>query len=121
MEQNHKGKIALVTGANKGIGYEVARELGQRGVTVWLGARNADLGESAAARLRAAGADATFVELDVTSPETIANAAEAIRQRYGRPGPGFGERVSRCLRASYGRRKPDRRQVTWKPHAPAAS
>jgi NAD(P)-dependent dehydrogenase (short-subunit alcohol dehydrogenase family) len=84
MEQNHKGKIALITGANKGIGYEVARQLGQEGVTVLVGARNADLGESAAARLRAGAADAAFIELDVTNPGTIASTAEAIRQRHGR-------------------------------------
>jgi len=84
MEQNHKGKIALITGANKGIGYEVARQLGQEGVTVLVGARNADLGESAAARLRAGAADATFIELDVTKPGTIATAAQTIRQRHGR-------------------------------------
>jgi NAD(P)-dependent dehydrogenase (short-subunit alcohol dehydrogenase family) len=84
MEQNHKGKIALITGANKGIGYEVARQLGQEGVTVLVGARNADLGESAAARLRAGGVDAAFIELDVTNPGTIASTAEAIRQRHGR-------------------------------------
>ena len=84
MEQNHGGTIALITGANKGIGYEVARQLGQAGVTVLVGARNAELGESAAAHLRAAGADATFIELDVTNPATIATAAETIRQRHGR-------------------------------------
>jgi NAD(P)-dependent dehydrogenase (short-subunit alcohol dehydrogenase family) len=84
MEQNHKGKIALVTGANKGIGYEVARQLGQQGVTVLVAARNAGLGEGAAARLRAEGADASFIDLDVTKPETVAKAAETIRARHGR-------------------------------------
>jgi NAD(P)-dependent dehydrogenase (short-subunit alcohol dehydrogenase family) len=84
MEQNHKGKIALITGANKGIGYEVARQLGQQGVTVLVGARNAGLGQNAAARLRTGGADATCIELDVTNPATIATAAETIRQRHGR-------------------------------------
>ncbi len=84
MEQNHRGKIALITGANKGIGYEVARELGERGVTVLVGARDTGLGQSAAASLRAGGADATFIELDVTKPGTIAAAADTIRQRHGR-------------------------------------
>jgi NAD(P)-dependent dehydrogenase (short-subunit alcohol dehydrogenase family) len=81
---NHKGKIALITGANKGIGYEVARQLGAEGVIVLVGARNSDLGESAAARLRAGGANATFIELDVTKQETIRTAADVIRQRHGR-------------------------------------
>jgi NAD(P)-dependent dehydrogenase (short-subunit alcohol dehydrogenase family) len=84
VEQNHKGKIALVTGANKGIGHEVARQLGLQGVTVLIGARNANLGEEAAARLRAESIDATFIELDVTNPATVATAVDTIRQKYGR-------------------------------------
>lgn len=82
--QYHEGKIALITGANKGIGYELARELGNEGVTVLVGARNAQLGEAAAQKLKAGGADAHFIELDVTKPETIAKAAETVRTRYGR-------------------------------------
>lgn len=76
-------KIALITGANKGIGYEVARQLGAQGITVLLGARNPDLGSAAEAKLRAAGADAHFLELDVTDPTTIAAAADTIRARFG--------------------------------------
>ena len=82
--QNHKGKIALITGANKGIGYELARQLGKEGVTVLVAARNAKLGEAAAAKIKAEGADAHYIELDVTKPETIAKAAETVRTRYGR-------------------------------------
>jgi NAD(P)-dependent dehydrogenase (short-subunit alcohol dehydrogenase family) len=82
--QNHKGKIALITGANKGIGYELARQLGKEGVTVLMAARNAALGDAAAEKLKAKGADAYFIELDVTKPETIAKAAQTIRMRYGR-------------------------------------
>jgi NAD(P)-dependent dehydrogenase (short-subunit alcohol dehydrogenase family) len=82
--QNHKGKIALITGANKGIGYELARQLGSVGVTVLAAARNAKLGNAAVAKLKADGADAYLIELDVTKPETIAKAAQTIRTRYGR-------------------------------------
>jgi NAD(P)-dependent dehydrogenase (short-subunit alcohol dehydrogenase family) len=82
--QNHKGKIALITGANKGIGYELARQLGKAGVTVLVGARNKKLGEAAAAKLKADGADAHFIELDVTKPETIAKAAQTVRTRHSR-------------------------------------
>jgi NAD(P)-dependent dehydrogenase (short-subunit alcohol dehydrogenase family) len=82
--QNHKGKIALITGANKGIGFEVARQLGAEGVSVLVGARNSQLGEAAVSKLRAAGADAQFIELDVTKPETITKAAGQIRAQYGR-------------------------------------
>lgn len=84
MAQNHKGKIALITGANKGIGFEVARQLGVEGITVLVGARNPQLGEAAVAKLRAAAADVQFIELDVTKPETIAKAAEQIRSQYDR-------------------------------------
>lgn len=82
--QNHKGKIALITGANKGIGYELARQLGEEGVTVLVAARNAKLGNAATAKLRAEGADAHFIELDVTKPQTIAKAAQTIQRQYGR-------------------------------------
>ena len=82
--QNHKGKIALITGANKGIGYELARQLGTEGVTVLIAARNAELGDAAAGKLKADGAHAYFIELDVTKPETIAKAARTVRTRYGR-------------------------------------
>jgi NAD(P)-dependent dehydrogenase (short-subunit alcohol dehydrogenase family) len=77
-------KVALITGANKGIGYEVARQLASHGVTVLVGARNPELGKAAVAKLKANGADAHFHELDVTVPETIAMTAEAIRTEYGK-------------------------------------
>src|ERR1700761_3097325 len=75
MPLEHKGKVALITGANKGIGFEVARQLGAEGVTVLIGARNPHLGEIAEARLKAEGTDAHFIELEVTPPEMIAKAA----------------------------------------------
>jgi NAD(P)-dependent dehydrogenase (short-subunit alcohol dehydrogenase family) len=84
MAPKHKGKIALITGANKGIGFEVARQLGAEGITVLIGARNPQLGEIAEAKLKADGIDAHFIELDVTKPETIAKAAEKIRAQHGR-------------------------------------
>jgi NAD(P)-dependent dehydrogenase (short-subunit alcohol dehydrogenase family) len=82
--QSHKGKIALITGANKGIGYELARQLGNVGVTVLVAARNAKLGNAATAKLKSDGCDAHFIELDVTKPRTIAKAAQTIRTQYGR-------------------------------------
>jgi NAD(P)-dependent dehydrogenase (short-subunit alcohol dehydrogenase family) len=84
MALKHKGKIALITGANKGIGFEVARQLGAEDITVLLGARNLHLGEIAEAKLKANGIDAHFIELDVTRPETITKAAEEIRVLHGR-------------------------------------
>lgn len=76
--QDFSEQIALVTGANKGIGFEVARCLGKAGLTVFLGARNIDLGQKAAATLRAENLDARHLELDLGRPETIEAAAAAI-------------------------------------------
>ncbi len=75
--------IALVTGANKGIGYEVARQLCARGYTVLAAARDEARGRAAVERLGAAGAEAHFLSLDVTDAASIARAASEIRQRFG--------------------------------------
>ncbi|BCY08283.1 SDR family oxidoreductase [Actinoplanes sp. L3-i22] len=76
--------IALVTGANKGIGYEIAAGLGALGVTVGVGARDDTRREEAVAKLRAAGVDAFGVALDVTDDASVAAAAALIEERYGR-------------------------------------
>src|SRR6266511_3766885 len=70
--------IALITGANKGIGFETARLLGARGMTVLVGARDADRGEQAERALRGGGADAHFVWLDVTDEKSVHRAAEWV-------------------------------------------
>ena len=62
---NQSKSIALVTGANKGIGFEVARCLGKAGLSVLVGARNPDLGHAATAVLKAEAVDARYIELDV--------------------------------------------------------
>jgi NAD(P)-dependent dehydrogenase (short-subunit alcohol dehydrogenase family) len=71
-------KSALVTGANKGIGLEVARRLATDGFKVWLGARDAVRGTKAAADLQAEGLDARWLELDVTRDESVAAAARRV-------------------------------------------
>ncbi|MFI6517792.1 SDR family oxidoreductase [Spirillospora sp. NPDC050679] len=77
-------RIALVTGANKGIGYEIAAGLGALGWSVGVGARNGQSREAAVAKLRAAGADAFGVPLDVTDDASAAAAAGLIEERAGR-------------------------------------
>ncbi len=77
-------KIALITGANKGIGKEIARQLGVLGMTVLIGARDPQRGEEAAAELKANGADAQAIILDVTNPAIIDAAAAKIESDYGR-------------------------------------
>jgi NAD(P)-dependent dehydrogenase (short-subunit alcohol dehydrogenase family) len=77
-------RIALVTGANKGIGFEIARQIGRTGARMLLGARDATLGKVAAATLVAEGIDITFLHLDLGKPATIATAAAAIEAEHGR-------------------------------------
>src|SRR5438105_4388985 len=76
--------IALVTGANKGIGYEIAAGLGALGWSVGVGARDEQRREAAVAKLRAAGVDAFGVPLDVTDDASVTVAAELIEERAGR-------------------------------------
>ncbi|MFF5288793.1 SDR family oxidoreductase [Paractinoplanes globisporus] len=75
--------IALVTGANKGIGYEIAAGLGALGWRVGVGARDDQRREAAVAKLRAGGADAFGVPLDVTSDESVRAAAAFLGDREG--------------------------------------
>jgi NAD(P)-dependent dehydrogenase (short-subunit alcohol dehydrogenase family) len=76
--------IALVTGANKGIGYEIAAGLGALGWSVGVGARDKAHREDAVEKLRAAGADAFGVPLDVTDDASVAAAAALVDERAGR-------------------------------------
>jgi NAD(P)-dependent dehydrogenase (short-subunit alcohol dehydrogenase family) len=77
-------KIAFITGANRGLGFETARELGQAGVTVVLGARDVKKGEEAAAQLAKKGIKAEAIRLDATDPKSFDEAAAYFEKRYGR-------------------------------------
>lgn len=76
--------IALVTGANKGIGKEIARQLGELGMTVLIAGRDTGRVEAAAAELRGDGINAAPVVLDVTDDEAIAAAAKQIERDHGK-------------------------------------
>jgi NAD(P)-dependent dehydrogenase (short-subunit alcohol dehydrogenase family) len=80
---SHANKLALITGANRGIGFEIARQLGKHGLTVLVGARDDCRGARSAARLVADGIDARPVLLDVTDAASIAAAAALIDEAYG--------------------------------------
>lgn len=76
--------IALITGANKGIGLEIARQLGTQGITVLIGARDEKRGSVAAEKLQAENIDAHAVQLDVTNQQSIDAAAKHIESEFGK-------------------------------------
>jgi NAD(P)-dependent dehydrogenase (short-subunit alcohol dehydrogenase family) len=77
-------QVALITGANKGIGFEAARQIAKAGWTVLVAARNEELGREAAAKLKAEGLDVRFIHLDVNTPETAEKAAATIQAEFGK-------------------------------------
>jgi len=77
-------KIVLITGANEGIGFEVARQLAKQGMKVLVGSRDAERGEIAVKRLCGEGLDARMVQIDVTDPTGIESAASKIDAEFGR-------------------------------------
>jgi NAD(P)-dependent dehydrogenase (short-subunit alcohol dehydrogenase family) len=76
-------KTALITGANKGLGLETARQLGKLGFTVLLGARDLTKGEAAAETLRGEGLDARALKLDVVDPADIDAAVQFVAETFG--------------------------------------
>ena len=80
----HAKKVALVTGANKGIGFEICRQLGKHGFAVVLAARDERKGSDAAARLKSEGLDVHSLVLDVTNPASAEAAARWLDERFGR-------------------------------------
>lgn len=79
-----RSRPALITGANKGVGVESARQLAAEGYTIVIGAKDRRIGEEAAAMIPIGGTYAHVVELDVTRPDTIEKAVEYIEVQFGK-------------------------------------
>jgi NAD(P)-dependent dehydrogenase (short-subunit alcohol dehydrogenase family) len=77
-------KVALVTGANKGLGLATSRHLASQGIFVLMGSRNAAKGKATAKDLHQSGLPVEFIQLDVTKPEQIKKAAADIKKRFSR-------------------------------------
>ncbi|MEU6711394.1 SDR family NAD(P)-dependent oxidoreductase [Nonomuraea sp. NPDC046802] len=81
---NSEQTSVLVTGGNKGLGFESARRLGERGWTVFLGSRDEGRGQAAADKLTDGGANVVMVPLDVTSDESVTDAVRLVREHTDR-------------------------------------
>jgi NAD(P)-dependent dehydrogenase (short-subunit alcohol dehydrogenase family) len=78
----HNKKVALITGANKGIGFEIGRQLAGKGITVVVGARSEERGHTASNHLRNAGMDVHFQRVDVTDEGSISSAVANIKEKF---------------------------------------
>lgn len=76
-------KVALITGANRGIGFEIAKQLGQQGITVLIGARDEGRGKAAAELLAKEGIDAHAITIDVTDEASVKLAAGNVARDHG--------------------------------------
>lgn len=77
-------KIALVTGANKGLGFETSRVLAKNGIKVLLGSRDLERGEKAVEALKNEGLDTELLHIDISSADSIKNAVADIKSKYGK-------------------------------------
>ena len=84
MTKQAYGTVALVTGANKGIGFQIARQLAQAGLTVLVGSRDPNRGRSAVEKLTGEGLDARLLVVDVTDAASLTTAVEQVGRDFGR-------------------------------------
>lgn len=106
-------KIALITGANRGIGLETARQLGAKGIKVLIGARSEEKGLEAESALRNEGLDVEFVKIDVDDPATHESARKYIEATSGPPsfGPARPKRRNPFLIPRLVPRRDDRSKI----------
>jgi NAD(P)-dependent dehydrogenase (short-subunit alcohol dehydrogenase family) len=81
---NQQNKIAFITGANRGIGFETAKKLGELGITVILGVRDVSKGEAAVKALQALGIQAKALHYDANQPASAIAVRDAIAAQYGK-------------------------------------
>ena len=81
---SNQKKVALITGANKGIGFEIAHQLGAKDIIILIGSRDQTKGDEAARKLQAEGIEASSIQLDVTDQRTIIHAASLIDKTHGK-------------------------------------
>jgi NAD(P)-dependent dehydrogenase (short-subunit alcohol dehydrogenase family) len=81
---NENGLVALVSGGNRGIGRDVVRQLGERGITVVLGSRDLKRGEKAAAELEAKGLRIVAKQLDIRDEASVERVARELEEEFGR-------------------------------------
>ena len=79
-----ESRVAFITGGNRGIGLETARQLGKQGVTVVIGSRDADKGNAVAEKLRAEGADIQAIRFDITKPADYQEAYKFFDKNFGK-------------------------------------
>ncbi|MDI9335600.1 MAG: SDR family oxidoreductase [Gammaproteobacteria bacterium] len=77
-------RVAFITGANKGLGFEICRQLGHLGIQLWVACRDPKKGLESAKKLQALGYEANFIELDLGNPITFVAAFQEIEKKHGR-------------------------------------
>ncbi len=81
---SQSNKIALITGANKGLGFEMSRQLAQQGLTVLVAARKIEAAVEAATKLKNEGLEAEAIALDINDSAQIQSAVQEIHDRFGK-------------------------------------